>query len=540
MSKDRIPNPAFILLFIFFSAVCLGQNNLILSAERFGIVADAKRDNGVWTGTDNSPALNAYAAYCRKNGLTMFLPKGNYGVSSTVWLTNPEMDGLKQSTLTLVGSNRGAYMGQLYSANICVLKDFKQGRMVTVQKKESSIQEPYLVPVLGISNGRQVHVEGIGILGSKKEDFICGIAIGKVSQITSVRHCDISNTYAGVVFPGLRDSPVESVIEGNNDLLVVEQSTFNNAYNIVCAGTQPFACEYRNSVFICTRSVFTGNLITNFYGQSRGSHKFSSNLFGTQSASKDVETVYFDIAFNSLTIDSCHFETGTEASIPEVLIRAYPKGGVSRRSERLSFTNNFVNFWNVKKNPSKAHPLFDTMVGNRMIIQGNSFVLGTATRIKAFGAVLIGNVFELRGPSNLEITADEHILAGVAGSIEAGLYDFDHFIRNDSDVDISLSSGQKLKQGVDYKVQKNSNAFEITNAGKAKIDLAKTTKVLVSYRANDAGRIGFECWGRNTFNPPDGWRSANLTLLANKLIYQTDKGTPAEKELVVKAGIGRK
>jgi hypothetical protein len=124
MSKDRIPNPAFILLFIFFSAVCLGQNNLILSAERFGIVADAKRDNGVWTGTDNSPALNAYAAYCRKNGLTMFLPKGNYGVSSTVWLTNPEMDGLKQSTLTLVGSNRGAYMGQLYSANILILFRF--------------------------------------------------------------------------------------------------------------------------------------------------------------------------------------------------------------------------------------------------------------------------------------------------------------------------------------------------------------------------------------------------------------------------------
>ncbi len=507
----------------------------LVDVTKFGAVADAKRVDGVWVGTDNSKAINKCAAYCRANGLTMFFPKGNYGVGSTIWLTNPDEDGLKQASITVIGSNRGAYRGQSTCANICVLKSFKPGRIVEVRKKNGVTKEPYIVPVLAISNARQAHIEGIGIQGSSKKDLICGIAIGNISKLTSIRYCDINNTYAGIVFPGLRPSANESVKEGNNDLLVVEQSTFDNAYNIVCAGTQPFSCEYRNSQFICTRSVFTGKLVTNFYGHSRGSHKFSSNLFGTGEDAVGQDTVYFDLHLNEITIDSCHFETGRSRNIPEVLVRQFPQGGAGTRRVRLSFTNNIVNFRNVDKNPSKHRPIIDTLTGNRIIFQGNNFSVGTAVRIKAYGAIFIGNVIRLNGPHDLQVNNEAQSLAGSAGNIKGGLYDFNHFIRSDSEVIVSLPNGKKLKKDVHYKVQKDMNAFGITEAGKAEIDAAKATHLLLSYRANDAAKVGFEAWGRNKFNAPYGWRSKDLTLIANKVIYKTDTGQVLESGLQTKS-----
>jgi hypothetical protein len=520
----------WILCVSFIGQHCTAAEHLV-SVKKFGAVADAHKVKGVWIGTDNSDALNKCAAYCRANGLTMFFPRGNYGVASTVWLTNPDKDRLKQASITVVGSNRGAFGLQRTSANVCTLKSFKSGGIVEVKKRDGVVREPDIVPILAISNGRQVHIEGLGIHGANMEDLICGIAIGNISQMTSVRYCSIYDTYAGIVFPGLRPSTRQSVVEGNNDLLVVEQTAFGNTYNIVCAGTQPFACEYRSSRFLCVRSVFTGRLITNEYRQTRGSHKFSSNLFGSLPHSPEQETVYFDLLFSEITIDSCHFETGWKRTIPEVLVRYYPYGGVSNRSQQFALTNNIINFPGPYRSPSKYRPLIDTMVGNRMIIQGNNFQFGSAARVKAYGAVLIGNAFNLRGPYNLELTDDEHVLVGSAGNIERGLYDFNHFIRKDSQIKISLPDGTSLRKGLHYKVNKDANAFEITPAGKERIDNAKTNRVLVSYRANDAHKVQFETWGGNKLNPPHGWRSKDLTLIANKIIGRTDKGEWFEGEL---------
>ncbi len=527
----------YYLAFAFFSLFikpCLAQK--LVDVTRFGAKPDAKKTAAGWVGTDNSKAINDCATHCRANNLTMYFPNGNYGVASTVWLTNPNIDNLRQASITVIGSNRGAFRGQSYSANICVLNNFKLGKVVEVRKKDGLVKEPYIVPVLGISNGMQVHIEGIGIQGQNEKDLICGIAIGNISQMTSVKNCSICNTYAGIVFPGLRPSPDKSVVEGNNDLLVVEQCTFDNAYNIVCGGTQPFACVYRSNFFRGTKSVFTGKLITNEYGQTRGSHKFSSNLFGTGPGAKGEEVVYFDLLFNEVTIDNCHFEPGYKPATPQILIREYPKGGVSFFGFRLSFTNNMVNFANMSEGPDKYRPLFDTMVGNRMIIQGNHFQIGTATRLKAYGAVLIGNVFRLNGPHNLKIVDDKHPLVGSPGDIRRGLYDFNHFIRNDSDVTISLPNSSAtgktaLKQGVDYRVNKDENAFEITKEGKKKIDKAKTNVVLISYNANDAAEVRFTAWGGNRLNPLHGWRSKDLTMIANKIVAKTDSGQFVEKEL---------
>jgi hypothetical protein len=523
------------VVFVLITGIDVYGVEYLVDVTRFGAVADAKRVGLTWVGTDNSKAFNKATAYARKNGMTIYVPKGNYGVASTVWLTNPGLDGLRQAALTIVGSNRGAFGNQEYSANICVLKGFKPGKMVRVKKRDGKeAEEPYLPSVLGISNGRQVHIEGIGILGGNQDDLICGVVIGNISQMTSIRFCSISNIYAGIVFPGIRPDPNESVIEGDNDLLVVEQSYLRNTYNIVCAGTQPFACEYRSSAFRCTKSVFTGKLITDEYGDSRGSHKFSSNLFGTGPDAKGQEVVYFDLAFNEITIDSCHFEPGYAPVTPQVLIREYPNGGVSKRSQHLAFTNNIINFRNMSENPDKYRPLFDTLIGNRMVIQGNNFMVGAATRIKAYGAVLIGNVFKLHGPHDLKIVDDKHLFVGSPGDIRRGLYDFNHFISKDSEVKISLPDGTLLKSEVDYEVKKDLNAFEITKAGKQKIDKAKSTHVLISYTANDASHIGFEAWGGNQLDPPHGWRSTDLTMIANKVIGKTDGGQFYESELHTK------
>lgn len=531
------------LIFIggFFNQ-CLAE--YLVNVEQFGAVADAKKVNGVWTGTDNSPAFNKCAEYCRAKGLTMFVPKGDYGVASTVWLTNPEKDGKVQASLAVIGSNRGAFWGQSTSAKICVLKNFKPGKWVIVRKKNGTAKEPDIVPVLGISNGRQVSIEGICIQGNNKTDLICGVAIGNISQITSVKNCSISDTFAGLVFPGIRpsekesvadgnsDIEVNSVIEGNNDLLVVEQCTLENSYNIVCAGTQPFACEYRNNSFHCIRSVFTGILITDFWGQSRGGHKFSSNLFGTRGDSKTDDTVYFDLMFNEVTIDSCHFETSREdKAVPEVLLRAYPNGGISFLSMRFAFTNNVVNFMLVNRNPSKYRPLIDTMVGNRMIFSGNIFTVATAVRVKAYGAIFMGNTFQLAGPYNLDVVNDVHQLEGRPGNIAAGRYDFNHLIRKNSPVIIRIPDGNTLKEGADYEVTKEENAFKITEQGKAIIDDANAVKLFISYKANDAAQVRFEAWGGNTFNPPYGWWCQDLTMIANKIIGKTDDGQPIEHEL---------
>lgn len=94
-------------------------------------------------------------------------------------------------------------MGQSTSSNLCVLRKFKPGRIVDVKKKDGVVKEPYIVPVLAVSNGRQVHIEGLGIQGSNKKDLICGVAIGNISILTSIKACSINNTYAGIVFPGI-------------------------------------------------------------------------------------------------------------------------------------------------------------------------------------------------------------------------------------------------------------------------------------------------------------------------------------------------
>ncbi len=524
----------FLFLFAFpfacFSAVPVDE--YFVSVTRFGAVADAKRIDGQWVGTDNAQAFNKCAAYCRATGLTMLVPKGNYGVASTVWLTNPGLDGNEQAAISVTGSNLGAFRRQSKSANICVLKDFKPGKIIEVKKKDGIVKEPHTVPVLAISNGRQVHIQGLGIQGSNKNDLICGVAMGNGSQMTSIKNCSLENTYVGIMFPGLRPSLSESVKDGNNDLLVVELCTFNNIYNIVCAGTQPCACEYRNNSFKCSRSIFTGNLVTNYYGQSEGSHKFILNLFGTGCDFLEDEVVYFDLMNNNITIDNCHFETSClQRQIPEILIRCFPNGGASYQTSRVAFTNNTVNFANQYKNPSKYTPLIDMLAGNKTIVQGNRFNVGTAVRIKSYGGIFIGNAFKLAAAHNLEIKDDVQALATGDENVREGLYDFNHFIRSDSKVIISLPNGTILKEHVDYKVRKDLNAFEITAAGKDEINAAKANKVLITYTANDASRIVFQAWDKNKLSPPNGWSSKDLIFIGNKVVGRTDDGNFIEREL---------
>ena len=505
-----------------------------MSVLKFGAVADARRVGETYVGTDNAAAFNKCAAYCRKNGLTMLVPMGNYGVASTIWLTNPEVDGLRQRSITVVGSNRGAYRDQSTSANICVLKDFQPGVLRKVKKWENKTStEPIVVPVLGISNGRQVHIQGIGIQGNNIEDYICGIALGNVSHTTSIENCSLENLYAGLVFPGIRKSTTDSVIEGNCDLLVVEQCTFNNAYNIVCAGTQPHSCHYRNNSFHCTNSVFTGNLITSFYEYTKGSHTFTCNLFGSTKEAIGKETVYFDLSLNHVTIDGCQFEAGHERQIPEVLVKMFPQGGKRYQFERFAFTNNVVNFAYVKNNPSKYYPLIDSLVGNRMIFQGNSFNVASAVRIKAYGALFIGNSFRLHGPTDLKVTREKQTLLGEAGNVKLGKYDFNHFIARNSGVLIQLPNNEVFKENVHYKIVADQNAFEITKQGKALLDKFRMTDLYVSYVANDAMDIRFKAWGGNELNPPHGWESTELTLIGNKIVGNLNEKTRFEKELTL-------
>ena len=521
------------LIYVFLFLICpehiFGQR--LVSVEKFGAIADAKKMGEVWIGTDNSKAMNRCAAYCRSKGLTMFLPRGNYGVASTLWLTNPDADGLVQASLTIIGSNLGAYRGQSTSANICVLKNFKAGRIIDIHKKDKVVKEPYLVPVLAINNGRQVHIKGIGIQGGKISDYVSGVAIGNVSILVSLENVSICKIFAGLVFPGIKSSPESHAKEGDNALIVVEQSTFDNYYNIVCAGTQSFACEYRSNKFACVRSIFTGTLITNEYGQTRGSHKFSSNLFGTLKTDPEKPVVYFDLSVNEMTIDNCHFESGWLRKIPEVVVRSASTGGVTKRTERLNFTNNMVNLSNHYDIATKEKPLIDIFSGNRAVFQGNSFSVAMPLRIKAKGALFIGNSIRLRGRDNFKVTSERHVLLDQIGNIRHGLYDFNHFIRKDSNVKIALPDGQFLKSKLHYKVEKDKNAFYITVEGKKIIDKAGTNRLLVSYFANDAAKIGFEAWGGNRLNPPHGWRSQKMTFIGNKLIYKTDAGTVLEKEL---------
>lgn len=502
-----------------------------ISVKKFGAVADARKVNNKWIGTDNSIAFNQCAAYCRKNGNTMYIPKGDYGVASTVWLTNPEIDGHKQASITMVGPNLGAYRNQSDSANICVLQHFKAGKIINVKKDYGFQNEPDIIPTLGISNGRQVHIRGIGIKGNNLNDLVCGIAIGNVSWLVSVRNSSIYGTYAGVVFPGIRSNlKNNNIIEGDNNLLVIEQCTFDNIYNIVCGGTQPYSCEYRSNRFVCSKSVFTGTLVTNEFGHSRGSHKFSSNLFGSDEKSTDI--VYFDLHLNEVTIDSSHFEPGFIPDMPQTLIRCIPNGGVRNRGGKLSFTNNIVNFRNMKKSPAKFRPLFDTMIGNRMVVQGNTFRLGGATRIKAYGAVFVGNVFKLYGETDVKVNLDAHLLAGKIGNIMMGEYDFNHFIRADSIVEILLEDKKKLTPREDFNINKQANTFTITKKGKQKIDKSNSNYVYITYEANDASEIRFLARGHGQRNPPHGWESRDLTMISNKLVYRYDNGNFLEKELI--------
>ena len=520
------------LIYVFLFLICSGHifGQRLVSVEKFGAIADAKKVGEVWIGTDNSKAINRCAAYCRAKGLTMFFPKGNYGVASTIWLTNPDSDGLKQASITVVGSNRGAFFSQNSASKICVLKDFKVGKMVKIRKKDGVFKkEPDLVPIIAINNGRQVHIEGLTIQGANQKDFVCGIAIGNYSMLTSIKNCSLDNIYAGLVFPGIRKSLNESVIEGNNDLLLVEQSTFRNAYNIVCAGTQPFVCEYRSNDFRCIKSIFTGNLMTNYNGFTRGSHKFSSNIFGTYLGAVNNLIVYFDLNINDVIIDSCHFETGGVRSMPEVVIRSSPMGGGDKSHQRISLTNNIINFQS-KVNPSKYAPLIDTMTGTPMIVQGNAFHIASAVRIKAYGALFIGNTFKLKGEHDLNLNRDIHNLIKTNEGIRRGLYDFNHFIKKNSRVEVSLSGGIVLKKGLDYHVDFAKNAFEITEKGKQKIDKAGIEKVYIDYIANDAQIIKFEAWGGNRLNAPDGWKSRGLIFIGNKLIGKLDNGSYFAKE----------
>ena len=119
---------------------------------------------------------------------------------------------------------------------------------------------------------------------------------------------------------------------------------------------------------------------------------------------------------------------------------------------------------------------------------------------------------------------DAHQLGGSVGNIAAGRYDFNHFIRKDFSVSISLPSGVRLKEDVDYKLHKGKNTFEITNTGKTKIDTARVTCLSITYKANDAAGIGFKAWGENRFNPHHGWLSENLTMISNKVRGKTDTG----------------
>ena len=514
--------------------LCMLEESIALklvSVVKFGATADARKVGDVWLCSDNSDAINKCASYCRARGLTMFFPKGNYGVASTIWLTNPDADGLRQASLTVVGSNLGAYRGQSTSSNICVLKDFKPGRIVDIRKKDKSVKEPYLVPVVAISNGRQVHIKGIGIQGGRMSDYISGVAIGNISVLVSLENVSICHIFAGLVFPGIKSSPETHAREGDNALIVVEQSTFDNYYNIVCAGTQSFACEYRSNKLACVRSIFTGTLITNEYRQTRGSHKFSSNLFGTLKATPEESVVYFDLSVNEITIDNCHFESGWLRKVPEVIVRSAATGRPTKRIERLNFTNNMVNLSNHYDMPTRENPLIDIFSGNRAIFQGNSFNVAMPLRIKAKGALFIGNSIRLRGQDNFKVSFERHTLSGKTGNITGGWYGLNHFARKNSAIKLTLPSGTVLKENVEYSFDYDKNAFNILPRGKETIAKAQVSFVMAEYQANNSGRMQFEAWGANTFNPPYGWKSRNLSLIGNKIIGKDDKGNYFEKEL---------
>jgi hypothetical protein len=519
------------LLFLIGSS--FGQR--LVNVEQFGATADAREINGVWVGTDNSPALNKCAAYCRAKGLTMFFPKGNYGVASTVWLTNPKEDGHKQASITVIGPNRGAYKDQSDSAKLCILSTFKAGSMVNVKKSNGAIvKEPDIVPVLGINNGRKVHVQGVTVHGNNKTDLISAVTIGNYSLMTTFQDCSFENIYAGIVYPGIRDSRTGNVIEGNNDLLFVERCTFRNAYNVVCGGTQPFNCEFRNSIFFCWYSVFTGTLITNIYGQSEGSAKFTCNQFQSLFDVGDRQTVYFDLRNNAVIVDTCRFETTTIRTVPEVMVRHVPLGGVRYRRERVAFVNNHINFRFVNQNPKTYLPLIDSMANNQILLQNNVFEINTVARIKANQAILIGNTFVLGGSHNLEVTNDVQILNGDTGNIARGKYSFYHLLRKDAKVTIKLPNGKVLKENEDYTLSKDENAFVITPKGKKNIDQLKAKNLIVHYTANDAAGVSFESWAA-TLNPPYGWQSKNMILLGNKVITKTDDGTTRETDLLTSA-----
>jgi hypothetical protein len=135
--SDEIVNADF----FSFSDVKSSETSSVagyVSVNDFGAIADAKKVNGKWVGTDNSVAFNKALKSCRKSGLTLFIPKGNYGVASTIWLTNPDIDGLAQSSVTVVGSNRGAYTKQGNCAKICVLENFNKGTLINVKKEDGS------------------------------------------------------------------------------------------------------------------------------------------------------------------------------------------------------------------------------------------------------------------------------------------------------------------------------------------------------------------------------------------------------------------
>ena len=70
-----------------------------------------------------------------------------------------------------------------------------------------------------------------------------------------------------------------------------------------------------------------------------------------------------------------------------------------------------------------------------------------------------------------------------------------------------------------------------TEKGKQIIDQRKTNRVLVSYRANDAAGVQLSAWGDNKLNPPHGWKSQNITLISNKVVFKSDNGNRHQKEL---------
>jgi hypothetical protein len=500
----------------------------IVSIEEFGAVADAKVVSNIWRGTDNAPAINACAAYCREYNLTMLIPTGRYGVASTVWLTNPEIDGHLQSPLTVIGSSRSSFLDQTDQQSvICVLGNFAAGHDVIVTKSDGSkVAEPDIVPVLGIKNGRQVHVQGITVIGNNYEDYLCAAGIGNVCQVTTFENCSFIRLYAGIVFPCFRDpAQYNNVKDANNDLLVVEQSTLRNKYNIVCAATQPFSCEYRNSSFECYKSILTGTLITSYNKLTRGSHKFSSNLLCSRAENgyEDEVAIYFDLSLQDITIDSNHFETCQPKTVGETVIRCYPRGGFLCNVQRIAVTNNYFNL-NFITTASPDAPLIDTLACNPMLVQGNTFQIRAAAWIKAYGAVFIGNSFNLSGAVCSSAIAEKNFgLSRTAGSVAVGPYSLTHRVENPSSVVLTCNSRRNvLLPGVDFKVNANGNlnTFTLTSTGKTKVEKWGASALDAEYIANDSGGILFKNFNPATFQ----WSSGQLTLIGNKLFGKNSTG----------------